>query len=83
MRALEALAYERTVARLKQDLDDTAPANSNSARVNSHVLMYDPAAVYLLETMISIAAKTVLRVEEIWYVVCIHLLFWSGSYKRN
>lgn len=71
IRALEALAHERTVARLKQELDDVAAPNSPNARSRGkslQTLSYDPASVYLLETMVSIVSKTPHYIEETWSV---------------
>ncbi|KIL63754.1 hypothetical protein M378DRAFT_12001 [Amanita muscaria Koide BX008] len=45
VRALEALAHERTVARLRQSSDDNGSLPSNT-------LPYDPASVFLLEIML-------------------------------
>lgn len=72
VRALEALAHERTVARLKQESDDSLPPGSpNPSRRHSAIvttLSYDPAAMYLLETMVSIICKTPEYIEETWFV---------------
>lgn len=57
VRALEALAHERTVAKLKQEEDNPD---------NLHVLPYDPASVFLLETMVSIACRSPQHIEDIW-----------------
>ncbi|KZP23677.1 Sec7-domain-containing protein [Athelia psychrophila] len=75
IRALEALAHERTVARLKQESDDigtgfNAPATSDNG---AYVVPYDPASVFLLETMVSIACQTPQHVEELWPIVFEHL----------
>lgn len=75
VRALEALAHERTVARLKQESDEigtgfNAPGNSEGA----YSVPYDPASVFLLETMVSIACQTPQHVEELWFVICTLLL---------
>lgn len=66
IRALEALAHERTVARLKQEADEV-PAGS-SYDEGPYTLPYDPASVFLLETMVSIASQTSQHIEELWYV---------------
>ena len=71
VRALEALAHERTVARLQQESDDTS-VGSPRRNGNAVTLSYDPASMYLLETMISIASKTPQYIEEVWYVRFIH-----------
>ncbi|KAF8636714.1 hypothetical protein AX17_003517 [Amanita inopinata Kibby_2008] len=67
VRALEALAHERTVARLKQQSDD------NGSPHNSHILPYDPASVFLLETMVSLSCQAPQYVEEFWPIVFEHL----------
>lgn len=66
IRALEALAHERTVARLKQEADEV-PAGSTYEE-GPYTLPYDPASVFLLETMVSIACQTPQYIEELWYV---------------
>ena len=70
VRALEALAHERTVARLKLEGDETAPNpqynQSNRNSEGQYVLSYDPASVFLLETMVSILRQTPQRIEELW-----------------
>jgi brefeldin A-resistance guanine nucleotide exchange factor 1 len=76
IRALEALAHERTVARLKQESDD----GPNGL---AHTLSYDASSVFLLETMVSIACQTPQHIEEVWYVplmllACAQLTFSSG-----
>ena len=72
VRALEALAHERTVARLKLEGDETLqnPQHSQSNRGSGgqYVLSYDPASVYLLETMVSISRQTPQHIEELWFV---------------
>ncbi|PCH38679.1 Sec7-domain-containing protein [Wolfiporia cocos MD-104 SS10] len=72
VRALEALAHERTVARLKQESDDV-PSNSNNPQEGPYALPYDPASVFLLETMISIACQTPQHIEETWPIIFEHL----------
>ena len=70
VRALEALAHERTVARLKLEGDETMQnAQYNQSNRNSdgqYVLSYDPASVYLLETIVSILKQTPGHIEELW-----------------
>lgn len=66
VRALEALAHERTVARLKQESDDI---NTSMETSLAYSLPYDPASVFLLETMVSIACQTPQYIEEIWQVL--------------
>ncbi|KAJ7197212.1 hypothetical protein GGX14DRAFT_471834 [Mycena pura] len=70
VRALEALAHDRTVARLRQGSDE----DSNYALDDSpYSLPYDPASVFLLETMVSIACQTPQHIEDIWPTVFEHL----------
>src|ERR1700722_4641390 len=59
VRALEALAHERTVAKLKQESNDVSLDDPYS-------LPYDPASVFLLETMISITCHTPQHIEDLW-----------------
>jgi brefeldin A-resistance guanine nucleotide exchange factor 1 len=61
VRALEALAHERTVSKLKQEADDFS-----SSADEPYSLPYDPASVFLLETMLSIACHTPQHIEELW-----------------
>lgn len=69
MRALEALAHERTVARLKQESDEIGTGfNAPSTSESGYSVPYDPASVFLLETMVSIACQTPQHVEELWFV---------------
>ncbi|THV07859.1 Sec7-domain-containing protein [Dendrothele bispora CBS 962.96] len=70
VRALEALAHERTVAKLKQGSDDGLNASQEDT---SHALPYDPASVFLLETMVSVSCQTPQHIEELWPVVFEHL----------
>ena len=70
VRALEALAHERTVARSKLEGDETAHNpqynQSNRNSEGQYVLPYDPASVFLLETMVSILKQTPQHIEELW-----------------
>lgn len=68
VRALEALAHERTVARLKQDSDDVN-SNLEITLDGTYALPYDPASVFLLEAMVSIACQTPAFIEDLWYVI--------------
>ncbi|KAJ6488639.1 hypothetical protein C8R47DRAFT_978394 [Mycena vitilis] len=71
VRALEALAHDRTVARLKQGSDDgSIPPSLDD---EPHSLPYDPASVFLLETMVSIVCQTSQYVEDLWPIVFEHL----------
>lgn len=64
IRALEALAHERTVAKHKIHSEETiAPLDEKP-----YQLPYDPATVFLLETMVSIASQAPLSLEELWSV---------------
>nr|VWO98733.1 MSP1 protein-like protein [Ganoderma boninense] len=71
VRALEALAHERTVAKLKLESDEAAAAAA--AQGGQFALPYDPASVFLLETMVSIARQTPQHIEEVWPIVFEHL----------
>lgn len=71
VRALEALAHDRTVARLKQGSDDES--NHPSLDDDSYSLPYDPASVFLLETMVSIACQTSQYIDDLWPIVFEHL----------
>ncbi|KAN0075361.1 hypothetical protein V8E55_011384 [Tylopilus felleus] len=74
IRALEALAHERTIARLKQESDDVASPYSGASQGDGiYVLPYDPAAVFLLETMVSIACHTTQCIEDLWPIIFEHL----------
>lgn len=75
IRALEALAHERTVARLKQEIDDpVTPSSPNPRRPvpQAQTLSYDPGSVFLLETMISLVTKTPQYIDDIWYAINSH-----------
>lgn len=65
VKALEALAHERTVARLRQELDEISSPSQGGA---PQTLPYDPASVFLLEMMVSIACQTAHQIDEVWYV---------------
>ncbi|KAF5386877.1 hypothetical protein D9615_001681 [Tricholomella constricta] len=68
VRALEALAHERTVARLKQESDDGLTQSDDAFS-----LPYDPASIFLLETMVSISRQAPQHIEELWPIVFEHL----------
>ncbi|KAF9262202.1 Sec7-domain-containing protein [Marasmius fiardii PR-910] len=70
IRSLEALAHERTVAKMKQDSDD---GFSTSQDEHSTTLPYDPASVFLLETMVSISCQAPQHIEDVWPIVFEHL----------
>lgn len=79
VRSLEALAYERTNARLQHESDDT-PSDHASPRP----LPYDPASVFLLEMMVSIVCNTPAHIEELWPIVFEHLsLLLKSSQKYS
>lgn len=70
VRALEALAHERTVARLRLEGDEAAQNSqynqSNRNSEGQYVLPYDPASVFLLETMVSVLRQTPRHIDELW-----------------
>ncbi|KAH9484177.1 hypothetical protein JR316_0003657 [Psilocybe cubensis] len=70
VRALEALAHERTVAKLKIQSDDSIPPLDDRG---NHQLPYDPASVFLLEIMVSITSQAPQYIEELWPIVFEHL----------
>ncbi|TCD65421.1 GDP/GTP exchange factor for ARF, partial [Steccherinum ochraceum] len=72
VRSLEALAHERTVARLNQEADEVN-SSLDTTLDGTYSLPYDPASVFLLETMVSIACQTPQFIEDIWPVVFEHL----------
>lgn len=75
VRALEALAHERTIAKLKQDMDEILVPSDQSSE-DLCVLPYDPAAVFLLEMMVSIARQASPHLEDLWYeIITVKLLF--------
>lgn len=63
IRALEALAHERTVAKLKQESGDLGYENGEE---DSFSLPYDPVSIFLLEAMVSITCHTSQYIEDIW-----------------
>ncbi|CAA7267940.1 unnamed protein product [Cyclocybe aegerita] len=69
IRALEALAHERTVAELKIHSEEAIPPIEDE----DHQLPYDPASVFLLEIMVSITSQTPQYIEELWPIVFEHL----------
>ncbi|KAF8163113.1 Sec7-like domain is implicated in guanine nucleotide exchange function [Crassisporium funariophilum] len=69
VRALEALAHERTVAKLRIDSEDAIPLIDD----HPHQLPYDPASVFLLETMVSITSQAPQSIEDLWPIVFEHL----------
>ncbi|THH01721.1 hypothetical protein EW026_g1024 [Hermanssonia centrifuga] len=70
VRALEALAHERTVTRLKQESHDVGYETANE---ESFILPFDPVSIFLLEAMVSITCQTPQHIEDIWPVVFEHL----------
>ncbi|KAJ8595613.1 Sec7-domain-containing protein [Rhizopogon salebrosus TDB-379] len=74
IRALEALAHERTITKWKQESDELTTAfNTPSAGDGTFTLPYDPASVFLLETMVSIACQTSRYIEDLWPILFEHL----------
>lgn len=74
VKALEALAHERTVTKLKEETDDVSlPYNPSLVNEGPYVLAYDPAAVFLLETMVSIACQTPQHLDDLWPIIFEHL----------
>jgi golgi-specific brefeldin A-resistance guanine nucleotide exchange factor 1 len=63
VRALEALAHDRTVARLKQGSSEPGYDTGDDRNVT---LPYDPVSIFLLETMVSITCHTPVSIEELW-----------------
>jgi len=61
IRALEALAHERTVAKLQIHAVDATLIDDQPSQ-----LPYDPASVFLLEIMVSITSQAPLYIEELW-----------------
>lgn len=68
IRALEALAHERTVAKLQIHAEDMISIDDQPTQ-----LPYDPASVFLLEIMVSITSQAPLYIEELWPIVFEHL----------
>lgn len=62
VRALEALAHERTVAKLKIYSEDSIPPIDDQPVQ----LPYDPASMFLLEIMVSITSQAPQYIEELW-----------------
>ncbi|CAL1704279.1 unnamed protein product [Somion occarium] len=71
LRALEALAHERTVLKLRQEADDVVTLEAGQD--GTYSLPYDPASVFLLETMVSITCKTPQHIEDLWPIINEHL----------
>ncbi|TFK25038.1 Sec7 domain-containing protein [Coprinopsis marcescibilis] len=69
VRALEALAHERTVAKLKLQTEEVLTSLDDPP----YKLPYDPAAVFLLETMVSVACQAPQYIEELWPVIFEHI----------
>ncbi|KAF9532355.1 Sec7-domain-containing protein [Crepidotus variabilis] len=68
IRALEALAHDRSVAKLNGHADDVPPIDEEP-----YQLSYDPASIFLLEIMVSITNQTPQYIEELWPPVFEHL----------
>lgn len=69
VRAIEALAHERTVARLRQEPSEVSAIQSHAAHAEASIRpqAYDPASMFLLETMVSIACQTPQHIDDLWY----------------
>jgi golgi-specific brefeldin A-resistance guanine nucleotide exchange factor 1 len=76
VRALESLARGRTSDRLKQPADDVFTAQLPP---EGGVLPYDPASVFLLETMVSIAGQTTDHIEELWCAIIFSSLAYNPT----
>ncbi|EJD53363.1 Sec7-domain-containing protein [Auricularia subglabra TFB-10046 SS5] len=63
LRALQHLASERTFEQKRGDRDD----------IDDSPLAYDPASVFLMEMMVSIACHRTEHIEETWPIVFEHL----------
>ena len=62
VRALEALAHERTITKLKIHSEDmVAPMDGHLRQ-----LSYDPASVFLLEIMVSITSQAPQYIGDLW-----------------
>ncbi|KAI0064698.1 Sec7-domain-containing protein [Artomyces pyxidatus] len=72
VRSIEALAYERTVAKLQHGTDDL-DGSITPLDGPAHALSYDPASVFLLEMMVSIVCQTPQHIEELWPIIFEHL----------
>jgi len=71
LRALQSAADRRTVQRLKASLEETegTPSTSPSPGRNprqAQSLRYDPASIFLLEMMLSIASQAKQYLEDVW-----------------
>lgn len=64
IRALEALAHERTIAKLKIHSEDMIAPMDGYPRQ----LPYDPASVFLLEIMVSITSQAPQYIGDLWYI---------------
>ncbi|KAI0047968.1 hypothetical protein FA95DRAFT_1540484 [Auriscalpium vulgare] len=85
VRSLEALAYDRTVARLQHESDDLAHTfDTPIAPLDGppRSLSYDPASVFLLEMMVSVVCQTPQHIEELWPIVFEHLSALLSSSTR-
>ena len=61
IRAIEALAHDRTIARLRAQSEDVPSLEDEASQ-----LPYDPASVFLLEIMVSITSQAPQYIEELW-----------------
>lgn len=70
-RALVDLARRRTLRPLQVVYDDDDMRMQHDALPQ---IPYDPASVFLLETMISITVQTPDKIEDVWYVF-LHFMY--------
>ena len=79
IRSLEALAHERTVAKLKQESGDVGyDANDD----DHFTLPYDPVPIFLLEAMVSITCQTAQYIEDVWCVTTIARAFDDSRFMQ-
>lgn len=71
LRALQSAADRRTDQKLRallEETEGTPPASPTPGRAFRHTppLRYDPATVFLLEMMLSIASQAKQYLEDVW-----------------
>jgi brefeldin A-resistance guanine nucleotide exchange factor 1 len=80
LRALQSAADKRTVQKLRAFLEEgegtptTSPSPGRGLR-QAQLLRYDPASVFLLEMMLSIANQAKQYLEEVWLVFCCPVVY--------
>ncbi|KAF8329795.1 uncharacterized protein EI90DRAFT_3062037 [Cantharellus anzutake] len=79
VRALAELADRRTTIRLSETDDLTLRLHEVA---DFRALPYDPASVFLLETLVSITVQTSSKIEEIWPIAFSHIAGILASPKR-